>query len=113
MEVKTMNVVTTKVKGWQKRCWEFAMEGKGFEVTGVEWKHIHFFQELCGAYNAKYKFSPGKFTLRFPHAAHETHSPHAHAAHALVQHGHSAPAQTSSGHHSRGHSNARHHAHAA
>ena len=62
-----MKIITTKVKGWQQRCWEFAMAGNAIEVLGVERKHITFFQELCLAYHGKYKFLAGKFVLRFPH----------------------------------------------
>ena len=66
-----MKIITTKVRGWQKLCLEWAMAGNAFEVLGVEKKHILFFQELCEAYRGKYKyFSQNKFVLRFPQHSH-------------------------------------------
>lgn len=38
--VSEMNVVTTKGRGWQKRCWELARVGESFEVLSLEHKHV-------------------------------------------------------------------------
>lgn len=61
-----MNIITTKGKGWQKRCWDLAKAGEAFEVLSLEQKHVLFLQELCVAYDCKFKYLPGKVVLRFP-----------------------------------------------
>lgn len=63
-----MNVITTKGRGWQKRCWDSAKAGEAFEVLSLEHKHVLFLQELCVAYDCKFKYLPGKVVLRFPRA---------------------------------------------
>lgn len=50
-----MNFTTTKTQGWQKHCWEWAKNNEPFELHGVEVIHYRFCDELCAAYQYKFR----------------------------------------------------------
>lgn len=65
-----MKVIITSVRGWQKRCWEWAKEGEKFEIDGVSLRHLHFIKELCAAYYYEYKLFGKKLVVTLPHKRH-------------------------------------------
>jgi hypothetical protein len=60
-----MRVVSAKMKGWQKVCWELAQAGRAFEVPDVTPKQILFLQELCAAYRGKHKALGNRLQIQF------------------------------------------------
>jgi hypothetical protein len=52
-----MNFTTTKTKGWQQHCWEWAEAKEPFELRDVAAENIPFCNELCAAYQGKYQLS--------------------------------------------------------
>jgi hypothetical protein len=52
-----MNFTTTKTKGWQKHCWEWAKAQQPFELREVGTEHFSFCEILSATYQGKYHFS--------------------------------------------------------
>ena len=61
-----MRLITTKAKNWQKHAWELAKAGMDFEVMAVDPGHIVFLQELCAAYQCKFRNIGNRLQLSFP-----------------------------------------------
>lgn len=57
--VATINSTSTKVPGWQRKCWAWAEADKPFEIRDLEAPHFLFCQELCAEYNYTYQYHCG------------------------------------------------------
>lgn len=61
-----MRVISTRAKGWQKKCWELTQAGAEIEIPDITPKHLLFLQELCAAYHCKHKLVGNTLHLSFP-----------------------------------------------
>jgi hypothetical protein len=52
-----MNITTTKTRGWQQHCWDWAKAKEPFELRDVGTENIPFCDELCAAYQGRYRLS--------------------------------------------------------
>jgi hypothetical protein len=66
--VAVINSTSTKVAGWQEKCWTWAEAKQPFEVRDMQAEHFMFCQELCAEYEYTYQYrcqrteSVAKFT---------------------------------------------------
>ena len=60
-----MNFVTTKTKGWQLYCCEWAKVHEQFELHGIEKQHLPFCDLLSATYQGKYECSPNACIVTF------------------------------------------------
>ena len=58
-----MRVISARLMGWQKFCWELAEAGTPFEIQDFVPEQILFVQELCAAYRYKHKILGKKLQL--------------------------------------------------
>ena len=54
--VSSLNSVTTRTTGWERKCWEWAEAGHPFELRDVETRHFMFCQEICAEYDYTYLY---------------------------------------------------------
>lgn len=54
--VAAINSTSTRVDGWQEKCWAWAEAGLPFEVRDMEAAHFMFCQELCAEYEYSYEY---------------------------------------------------------
>jgi hypothetical protein len=52
---QVINSTTTRTKGWQKNCWNWARLKKPFQLSGVQSAHLAFCQALSAAYRCKFR----------------------------------------------------------
>ena len=50
-----LNSTTTRTKGWQADCWNWASANQPFELHGVGHEHLPFCQELSDACHCHYR----------------------------------------------------------
>jgi hypothetical protein len=50
-----LNSTTTRTKGWQADCWNWAKAKKPFQLFGVQTAHLAFCQALSAAYRCRFR----------------------------------------------------------
>ena len=50
-----INSTTTRTKGWQADCWNWAKARKPFALYGVQTNHLAFCQALSAAYQCRFR----------------------------------------------------------
>jgi len=60
-----MNFTTTRTRGWQRLCWEWAKAQEPFELREVKTEHFPFCDILSATYRGKYHFSFPTATMFF------------------------------------------------
>jgi len=56
---RSVNIVTAGTEGWQKRCRQWAQDGKVFEVRGVSARHLGFCKKLCDEFRYECHYDSG------------------------------------------------------
>jgi hypothetical protein len=51
-----VNFTTTKSKGWEQKCKEWADANESFEIHSIESSHFTFCQNFCARHNYQYQF---------------------------------------------------------
>ena len=51
-----VNLTTTKSKGWEQKCKEWADANEPFEIHSIESSHFTFCQSFCARHNYQYEF---------------------------------------------------------
>jgi len=67
-----MNFTTTKTRGWQKQCWEWAKAQESFELREVNTEHFPFCDALSATYLGKYHFSCNTGVVTFTFSQEES-----------------------------------------
>ncbi|HEY3760313.1 MAG TPA: hypothetical protein VGN23_01000 [Verrucomicrobiae bacterium] len=49
-----INSTTTRIKGWQADCWNWAKANKPFKLYGIGPEHEHFCQAVAASCNCKF-----------------------------------------------------------
>lgn len=59
-----VNSTTTRTKGWQTDCWNWAKANKPFELYGVQRRHFQFCESLSAACHCKFHARPFRDEIR-------------------------------------------------